>query len=539
MATMTEEIVLTERVEEATPASKIDSNAQVRDEGPREEEPVYPHGFHFALISASLVLTVFLTGLDETIITTAVPKITDEFHSIADVGWYGSAFRLASSMSQLLQGRVFDQFSVKWAFLLHLIVFEAGAIISGAAPSSLVFIIGRVISGLGFSGISQGCMVIISMTRPLNKRPIYIGAISASEFCATAIAPIIGGAITSSLSWRWCFYLNVIGSILPAITTLVIFKSPSGRTTHGVSHVQRLKQIDFAGMVLFAAGLLTLLLSIQWGGDTYSWSNDRIIALLTISPIFFVVFLLVQVKKQDFAMLPLRLLKQRSILFGALFSLALQAVNGIASYYLSLWFQVVRSATPLQSGLMLLPMVISILLASVISGYAITYIGYYVIFMVPAGLITLAGAIMTTYFEKDTPATFWIPALALLGFGIGLGISGPFLAVQAILPEKDTSVGLAIMSFSQEFGIALSLGIAQCLFLNKLKESIGAITPYLDPESVINAGATSLVGTGLEEYASLIAEEYSKGLRVTFVFGAGMAGVVFVMACCMEVRSVK
>ncbi|SPB49652.1 unnamed protein product [Aspergillus niger] len=533
MATMTEEIVLTERVEEAAPASKIDSNAQVRDGGSHEEQPVYPHGFHFALISASLVLTVFLTGLDETIITTAVPKITDEFHSIADVGWYGSAFRLASSMSQLLQGRVFDQFSVRWAFLLHLIVFEAGAIISGAAPSSLVFIIGRVISGLGFSGISQGCMV------PLNKRPIYIGAISASEFCATAIAPIIGGAITSSLSWRWCFYLNVIGSILPAITTLVIFKSPSGRITHGVSHVQRLKQIDFAGMVLFAAGLLTLLLSIQWGGDTYSWSNDRIIALLTISPIFFVVFLLVQVKKQDFAMLPLRLLKQRSILFGALFSLALQAVNGIASYYLSLWFQVVRSATPLQSGLMLLPMVISILLASVISGYAITYIGYYVIFMIPAGLITLAGAIMTTYFEKDTPATFWIPALALLGFGIGLGISGPFLAVQAILPEKDTSVGLAIMSFSQEFGIALSLGIAQCLFLNKLKESIEAITPYLDPESVINAGATSLVGTGLEKYASLIAEEYSKGLRVTFVFGAGMAGVVFVMACCMEVRSVK
>ncbi|GLA37477.1 hypothetical protein AnigIFM63309_004416 [Aspergillus niger] len=454
MATMTEEIVLTERLEMKVPVKSSQYTHMI----PLRSNLCFP-GAHCVL--------------DGT-----VPKITDEFHSIADVGWYGSAFRLASSMSQLLQGRVFDQFSVKWAFLLHLIVFEAGAIISGAAPSSLVFIIGRVISGLGFSGISQGCMVIISMTRPLNKRPIYIGAISASEFCATAIAPIIGGAITSSLSWRWCFYLNVIGSILPAITTLVVFKSPSGRTTHGV-------------------------------------------------------------KKQDFAMLPLRLLKQRSILFGALFSLALQAVNGIASYYLSLWFQVVRSATPLQSGLMLLPMVISILLASVISGYAITYIGYYVIFMVPAGLITLAGAIMTTYFEKDTPATFWIPALALLGFGIGLGISGPFLAVQAILPEKDTSVGLAIMSFSQEFGIALSLGIAQCLFLNKLKESIEAITPYLDPESVINAGATSLVGTGLEEYASLIAEEYSKGLRVTFVFGAGMAGVVFVMACCMEVRSVK
>lgn len=171
------------------------------------------------------------------------------------------------------------------------------------------------------------------MTRPLDKRPIYIGAISASEFFATAIAPIIGGAITSSLSWRWCFYLNVIVSIIPALITLMMFKAPSGRTTHSVGHIQRLKQIDFVGMVLFAAGLLSLLLSIQWGGDTYSWNNDRVIALLAVSPVFFIVFLLIQVKKRDLAMLPLRLLKQRSVLFGALFSLALQAVNGIASYY--------------------------------------------------------------------------------------------------------------------------------------------------------------------------------------------------------------
>lgn len=174
------------------------------------------------------------------------------------------------------------------------------------------------------------------MTRPLDKRPIYIGAISASEFFATAIAPIIGGAITSALSWRWCFYLNVIVSIIPALITTVMFKAQSGRAVHQVGHLQRLKQIDFVGMILFAAALLSFLLSIQWGGDTYSWSNDRIIALLAISSVFFIIFVLVQVKKRDFAMLPLRLLKQRSILFGALFSLALQAVNSIASYYVSL-----------------------------------------------------------------------------------------------------------------------------------------------------------------------------------------------------------
>lgn len=109
-------------------------------------------------------------------------------------------------------------------------------------------------------------------------------------------------------------------------------------------------------------------------------------------------------------------------------------------------------------------------------------------------------------FRRRNTRQVLVPALSLLGFGIGLGISGPFLAVQAILPEQDTSIGLAIMSFSQVFGIALSLDIAQCLFLNELQASIKRIAPYLGPPSVINAGATSLADAGLEKYASLIAE---------------------------------
>jgi MFS family permease len=132
------------------------------------------------------------------------------------------------------------------------------------------------------------------MTRPLDKRPIYIGAISASEFFATAIAPIIGGAIASALSWRWCFYFNVIVSIIPALITTLLFEDESGRAVHHVGHLQSLKQIDFVGMILFAAALLSLLFSIQWGGDTYSCSNDRIIALLAIISVFFIVFVLVQ-----------------------------------------------------------------------------------------------------------------------------------------------------------------------------------------------------------------------------------------------------
>ncbi|PWY66953.1 MFS general substrate transporter [Aspergillus eucalypticola CBS 122712] len=475
-----------------------------------ESEPdgaIYPHGVQFVLISLSLCFCVFLVGLDATILTTAVPRITDEFGSVADVGWYDAAFRLTSCMSQLSQGKLYDNYPVKWVFLVNLLLFEGGILLSGLAPSSFIFIIGRAITGLGFSGISQGCMVIIAISTPLRRRPTFVGLISASEYTAIAIAPILGGILTSDLSWRWCFYINLPAAALPS-AVLLLLKLPTITPRGSKTHIQKLRELDLLGFFLFAPAVLCLLLALQWGGDTYSWTNGRIIALLVLSPIIFTGFCLLQHRKQDTAMLPPRVLRKRIIITGAAFSLCLSACRAIVQYYLSIWFQTVRNATPLQSGLNTLPLVISVLISAITGGWLISRTRTYTPILLPASLLVIAGIALMTTFTPTTPAKLWIPSLILLGLGSGSAVGVPFIAVQAILPMKDISIGMALMTFSQDIGEAVFISVAQAIFLNRLTGDLAENVPGLNPMMVTHLGATSLEGKLPGKYLDAVVGAY-------------------------------
>ncbi|RAL06015.1 protein kinase IKS1 [Aspergillus ibericus CBS 121593] len=289
----------------------VDEAAAIQNQETEPDQAVYPHSIQSALISLSLCLCMFLVGLDATILTTAIPRITDEFGSVADVGWYDVAFRLTSCMSQLLQGKLYDNY-------------PGGILLSGLAPSSMLFIIGRAITGLGFSGISQGCMVYLTHLAslqpppPLPRQPTFVGLISASEYTAIAVAPILGGVLTSNLSWRWCFFINLPAAALPSIIILLL-KLPNITPRGTKSHIQKLRELDLLGFFLFAPA----------AGDTYSWTNTRIISLLVLSPIIFTGFCLLQHRKQDTAMLPPRVLHNRIIITGSVFNLCLSACRAI------------------------------------------------------------------------------------------------------------------------------------------------------------------------------------------------------------------
>jgi MFS family permease len=172
------------------------------------------------------------------------------------------------------------------------------------------------------------------MSTTLQKRATYLGLISASEYTAMAAAPIIGGALTSSLSWRWCFYINLPTAAAPAIMILLL-KLPNMPMSSQKSQIERLRELDLLGSFFFAMAIFCLLLALQWGGGTYSWSNARILALLVLAPVVFVIFCFVQHTKQESAMLPPHILKKRVILAGALFSLSLSACRAIVQYYVS------------------------------------------------------------------------------------------------------------------------------------------------------------------------------------------------------------
>lgn len=167
---------------------KVEDGTEDEEE---DDESRYPKAMKLTLITIALCLAVFCMAIDNTIIATAIPRITDEFHAINDVGWYGSAYLLCTASFQLFFGKLYTFFSTKWTFVIAIIIFEIGSAVCGAAPSSTAFIIGRAVAGLGSAGIFSGAMLIIADAVPLRKRPVYMGAIGGMYGIASVAGPLM------------------------------------------------------------------------------------------------------------------------------------------------------------------------------------------------------------------------------------------------------------------------------------------------------------------------------------------------------------
>ena len=212
------------------------------------EEPQYPSGMKLAIITTALCFSVFLIALDNTIIATAIPKITDHFNQLNDVGWYGSAYLLTTCAFQLMFGKFYTFFSIKWVYLTAIAIFEIGSAVCGAAPSSTALILGRAVAGLGTAGIFSGALIIIAHTVPLQKRPMYTGMIGAMYGVASVAGPLLGGVFTDHVTWRWCFYINLPIGAVTFLGILIFFSNPQTQKASTLSRKEKFVGFDPYGV---------------------------------------------------------------------------------------------------------------------------------------------------------------------------------------------------------------------------------------------------------------------------------------------------
>ncbi|CAG8973892.1 hypothetical protein HYALB_00003670 [Hymenoscyphus albidus] len=491
---------------------------------------------HFlsALNSHKLTLTL----QDNTIVATSTITISNEFHALTDIGWYGSAYRLTTCSTQFFYGKLYEQFRVKWVLVLAVAILELGSIVFAAAPASTAFIIGRAISGCGASGIVTGVFIAIAHAVPLHLRPIYNSTVGALECIASIVGPVIGGALTTCVSWRWCFWLNLPVGGFTVVVLIFFFKnSPNQKITEG-SIASKLKQLNFLHLIVFSGGIVCLLLALERGGTIDSWSSGRIIALLVVSGVAFAVFVALEMLRKERAVIPRSILTNKTVGLCVLYAFCASAAFNLTDYFLPLWFQAIKEVSAAKSGQMLLPSIVSLSFAAISSGFILSAIGYYTPLMLLGSTMMGIGFGFLTSFTTNTGSSAWIGWQVMYGIGMGLAIPQPWSAIQTALAVEDIPAGMTAIAFAISTGAAIFISISQNIFINLLRQGLSKI-PDLDVDRIVKQGATNFLATVPMSERSLVIGVYNFPVTRTFWTCVAVVCLGMIAALVMDWNSVK
>jgi MFS family permease len=307
-------------------------------------------------------------------------------------------------------------FPKKLVYIAYIVLFELGSLVCALAPNSPALIVGRAISGLGASGIFAGSLIIVATIAPLHKRPLLTGMTNGTFGASQIIGPLIGGAFSQNVTWRWCFWLNLpVGGV--SIIIVFLFLHLRKSTTEATPLKEKLENLDLLGFALFAGAITMLLLSLQWGGVTYAWNSSVVIGLLVGFGLVFLLFLGWQWHRANSALVPPRLFHHRTVMLA--FGACLLGPGGVATiiYYLPIWFQAIQGVSPINSGIRYLPSVISDVLTSILGGGIVMKIGWYNPFYIFGVAILAIGSGLLSTLTPTTTEGKWIGFQILTGSG--------------------------------------------------------------------------------------------------------------------------
>ncbi|SCN65186.1 related to major facilitator (MFS1) transporter [Fusarium fujikuroi] len=511
-------------------ANRDEEKAAIEAEKPLE----YPKGLEMFFIMLALVLSITLCSLDQTIVATAVPKITDQFSRLQDISWYGSAYFLTLGAFQSLWGKIYKFFPLKTSFLASIFIFELGSLISAVARNSMTVIVGRAIAGLGASGVAPGVYTIPAFIAAPEKRATYTGFIGLSYGIAAVAGPLIGGGLTDGASWRWCFYINLPIGGLAILVILLTFKTPAGVKVVDATLKEKLLQMDFIGTALVMGASLSLLLALQYGGVTHAWNSSVIIGLLVGFVLMIVTLIAVELWLGERAMLTPRLIRQRTVWVNAVWSFFFAGSYFITLYYLPIYFQSIDNQSPIGSGVRNIPLIALFSVATFASGKAITKTGTAAPYLVVSSIIvTIASGLFYTL-DIGTSTGKWVGYQILAGFGYGVGLQVPVVISQAFAAPSDMAPVTSIIIFSRTIGGTFLITAAQSGFINQIIHKLSSTAPTIDPDLVTETGATTLRHNFSGAELNGILHAYVWGIKVAFAITIAACGITVITSLCTK-----
>src|SRR4051794_36771152 len=372
------------------------------------------------LVMAGLMLVMLLASLDQTIVSTALPTIVRDLGGLAHLSWGVTPYLLAVTGVTPLYGKLGDLFGSKVVLQGALVLFLIGSALCGLAQSMTELIAFRALQGLGGGGLMVSAQAAIGDVVPPSERGRYTGLFGAVFGVSSVAGPLIGGFLTTHISWRFIFYVNLPLRLLALAVLGVALPSVSERRSHA---------IDYLGTLLLAVGLSSLILLTTLGGTTYGWGSPEIVGLGVISLAAFVAFAFAEQRAAE-PILPLSLFRNRVFVVCSAVGLIVGFALFGALTYLPLFQQTVRGLSPTASGLQLLPVMGGLLITSIASGQIITRTGRYKVFPIAGTAIASVGLWLLSSLEETTGTGVAAFHMLVLGLGLGMVMQVLVLATQ-------------------------------------------------------------------------------------------------------------
>ncbi|CAI4216044.1 unnamed protein product [Parascedosporium putredinis] len=322
----------------------------------------------------AICLSIFLAALDITIIATALPTIAEYFDSTSAYVWVGSAFQIAGSAVTATWGKLSDIWGRKGVLLAAVVVFFAGSVICATAVNVAMEIAGRAVQGIGAGGILALCSIVIADLFSQRDRGKYYALTGMTWATAAALGPVVGGAFTDYVSWRWCFYINlpISGAAFFIIFFTLKLQTPKTPILVGI------KLIDWLGTTVLTGGIIMFLLGLQLGSSTHPWNSAIVIGLIVGGIMALILFVPLEWSVVRYPVIPMHLFTNVSNAATIIVNLFHGMAFTQVAYFVPLYFQAVLGASPLGSGVMLLPFVLSLSFTSAAVGLLMKATGNYV-----------------------------------------------------------------------------------------------------------------------------------------------------------------
>jgi EmrB/QacA subfamily drug resistance transporter len=422
------------------------------------------------IVMAGTMLGLFTSAMDQTVVGTSMPRIIANLGGFGLFSWVGTGFMLASTATIPVVGKLSDIYGRKPFYMAGIVLLLLGSALCGQCQSVEQLIAFRVIQGLGAGMIMGIAFAILGDVFAPAERAKWAGLMSGVFASASVVGPLIGGTLTDNVSWRWIFYVNLP---LGAIALVVLFLGmpnvrPSGRS-----------RIDYRGIALLWATVVPMLLAFSWAGSRYEWVSPQVIGLLCWAAAGLVMFTYAELRADE-PLLPMSLFKNRIFTVSALVTI----ISGVAMmgsfFYIPLFVQGVIGSSATNSGIVLMPMMISMAIASAVAGQIMSRIGHYR-WLGMLGLSTMVVGVFLLS-QLDVSSTRRDVAIPMVVFGVGLGSSMPLymLAVQNAVPHRFMGISTSTMQFLRSVGG--TMGVAVFFSLIQSHYHQGLVTTV--PESV-------------------------------------------------------